>query len=378
MPFKKKTLFWSIALLALGVTTWLTPLYKHRVHSTKNRQDQPYDTIIIPFEAIKHHYPEGRKQSIQGIVLHCPTIPCIFKTISVLENRSVGCHYIIPEKTLGALKKDAQHLLSIQNTVQEEERLSPVALNACRVIIQFKGALNEVPILQLAQDETCVAQAGIGNWKDWPTGPEDLRINRPTIGIEFGNSARYDSNQDDLYRNSDQQTRVLIWLLKHLVAKHHLSGRDIVTHSDIAWNRAEDLYKPDPGPYFPYETLARHQLGFAPLAKDFPPLPKDYATNPAKIIAWVQTCFRIMGYAPCPSTGVMDLNTLKILRAYALHFFPACAKYTPDYDWNPLIQSLLNHPLAPYFLTDSDSFKQEEGARSFQESDFTGKKDAQK
>ncbi len=343
------------------------------------KQAPPYDIITIPFEAIKKHYPEGRKHSIRGIVLHCPVTSCAFITLSTLEEREVGCHYIVPQKTLGELKNDAHRLLSVQEPLTKKSPLSPVAMNACHVIIQFKGADDMVPILQLAQDETCVAQAGVGNWKDWPTGPEDLRINGPTIGIECMNSLNYNKEQFDLYRNSEKQMGALIWLLKKLVTKHNLSGGDVVTHSDIAWNRADDWYKPDPGPYFPYETLARHQLGFAPLAKDFPPLPESYTQNPSKIIAWVQACFRIMGYAPCPSTGTMDLNTLKILRAYALHFFPTCPKYTPtNYDWSPLIHSLLHHPWAPYFLTDTPSFKKEEGAQSFEEVEFYRQKIAEK
>jgi hypothetical protein len=114
------------------------------------------------------------------------------------------------------------------------------------------------------------------------------------------------------------------------------------------------VYKQDPGPYFPYETLARSGLGIVPLAKDFPPFPKDQK-NQADMISWIQTCFQIMGYRPCPVTGVMDVNTLKILRAYALHFFPECPKYTSiGYDFGPLVQSLTNHPWAPYVLTQKD------------------------
>ena len=83
------------------------------------------------------------------------------------------------------------------------------------------------------------------------------------------------------------------------------------------------MYKKDPGPYFPYEALARSGLGIVPLATDFPPLPKD-RRNQKDMISWIQKCFQIMGFRPCPITGIWNKNNSKILRAYALHFFPEC------------------------------------------------------
>ena len=149
------------------------------------------------------------------------------------------------------------------------------------------------------------------------------------------------------------QMQVLVSLLSHLLTKHGLSGSDIVTHTDVAWDRPDDLYKSDPGPWFAYETLARYGLGLAPLAKDFPPLPED-RNNQKDMISWIQTCFHIMGYRPCPVTGKMDTDTLKIIRAYALHFFPECPAYKKGYDFGPLVHSLLHHPWAPYILTQQD------------------------
>jgi N-acetyl-anhydromuramyl-L-alanine amidase AmpD len=304
-----------------------------------------YDVIVIPFDDLKTHYPRGRQSKIQGIVLHAPTIPSVFKTISVLQNRSVGCHYIIPNTTLFELQKEAKTLLQNQDRVQESEKLSPVALNACHLVLNFQGSRDRIPVIQLADDHTGVKQAGLGRWKNW-TCDGDGKLNSATIGIECANSSTYQSLHMDLFRYSDMQTQVLSALLKDLLTKHTLVGSDIVAHSDIAWDRPDDAYKQDPGPYFPYEALARHRLGLVPLAKDFPPLPKHQSEK--EMIMWVQTCFQRMGYRPCPITGVMGANTLKILRAYALHFFPQCPAYKPGYDFGPLVNSLQNHPWAVF------------------------------
>ncbi len=116
------------------------------------------------------------------------------------------------------------------------------------------------------------------------------------------------------------------------MTKDQLSGTDIITHSDIAWDRADDVYKKDLGPYFSYEALARSGLGIVPMVKDFPPLLNDQNNQKDMI-----SCL-IVGYRPCPVTGVMDVSMLKSLRAYALHFFPKCLKYTSTgYDFRPLV-----------------------------------------
>jgi N-acetyl-anhydromuramyl-L-alanine amidase AmpD len=327
-----------------------------------------YDTIVISFPDLKNHYPDGRGVPISGIILHSPTISCIFETISVLEEREVGCHYIVPQQTLRECKDMAQKCLLQQDHLPKSKQLSPLGLKAAKTIMAFKGNLDAVPVLQLADDSMATKHAGIGAWKNWPVDKVDQKINRPTIGIECGNSPNYIHH--DLFRHSEKQMLTLVYLLKNLLKKHKLSGADIVTHSDVAWNRPDNSYKIDPGPAFPFETLARHGLGFAPLAKNFPPPPHD-RSNESAVIAWVQTCFRILGYAPCPSTGIMDVNTRKILRAYALHFFPLCKKYQDkNYDWSPVINSLLYHPWAPFFLTTENCWDDQNSAISQRSEDL--------
>lgn len=321
------------------------------IKSQDARQD--YDIINIPFADLETQEPKGRQTKIRGIVLHASEIPSVFTTISVLQKRSVGCHYIIPQKTLLQLKQEAKKLLAQQKSLPESEKLSDVALNACRVIMAFQGKKNSIPVLQLALDDMCVYHAGKGDWKDWLA--PGLRVKHSTIGIECANSTTYKTGTHDLFRYSGMQMQVLSALLHHLLANHKLSATDVVTHSDISWDRPDDVYKKDPGPYFPYETLARNGLGVVPLAKDFPPLPKD-RRNQKDMISWIQNCFQIIGYRPCPVTGVWTINTAKILRAYALHFFPECPKYTSKgYDFEPLVGSLLHHPWAQYVLTKEEN-----------------------
>jgi|LauGreDrversion4_2_1035121.scaffolds.fasta_scaffold06112_2 N-acetyl-anhydromuramyl-L-alanine amidase AmpD len=340
----------GLAVFSLYKIEGIPKLHQDKIKSQHAVQD--YDTIKIQFPDLKEHYPNGRQSPIQGIVLHAPEIPSVFETISVLQNRSVGCHYIIPNTTLSELKKEAKALVAQQESLPESEKLSPVALKACHVVLSFKGRRDRIPVLQLADDHTGVKQAGLGRWKDW-TCDVDGKLNSATIGIECANSPNYKTGTHDLFRYSVGQMQVLIPLLQGLVKKHKLVGSAIVAHSDIAWDRPGDVHKKDPGPYFPYDALARYGLGLVPLAKDFPPLPKD-RNNQKDMISWIQTCFHIMGYRPCPVTGKMDTDTLKIIRAYALHFFPECPAYKKGYDFGPLVHSLLHHPWAPYVLTKED------------------------
>jgi hypothetical protein len=182
-----------------------------------------YDVIQIPFPDLATQAPAGRQTKIRGIVLHAPELPSVFKTISVLQNRSVGCHYIVPQHTLYQLQQEAKFLLAQQESLPESEKLSPVALKACHIVLNFQGSRDRIPVIQLADDHTGVKQAGLGRWKNW-TCDVDGKLNSATIGIECANSITYQSSQVDLFRYSGMQMQVLSALLKNLLAKHTLMG----------------------------------------------------------------------------------------------------------------------------------------------------------
>tara|TARA_B100000674_G_C37936214_1_gene960410 strand:+ start:1496 stop:2224 length:729 start_codon:yes stop_codon:yes gene_type:complete len=88
--------------------------------------------------------------------------------------------------------------------------------------------------------------AGISSWK------KDKLLNKKSIGIEISNKG----HQFGYHSYSKQQIKSLIKISKYLIKKYKIKKSHILGHSDIAVCR-----KIDPGEKFPWEYLAKNQIG---------------------------------------------------------------------------------------------------------------------
>tara|TARA_B100001121_G_C18679115_1_gene617653 strand:+ start:1500 stop:2228 length:729 start_codon:yes stop_codon:yes gene_type:complete len=88
--------------------------------------------------------------------------------------------------------------------------------------------------------------AGISSWK------KDKLLNKKSIGIEISNKG----HQFGYHSYSKQQIKSLIKISKYLIKKYKIKKSHILGHSDIAVFR-----KIDPGEKFPWEYLAKNQIG---------------------------------------------------------------------------------------------------------------------
>ena len=101
-------------------------------------------------------------------------------------------------------------------------------------------------IIQLVPDLYTSWHAGKSNWK------KHKSLNKYSIGIEISNKGHEYGYQ----KFTNYQIKSLIKLSKKMINKYKIKKKNILGHSDIAFNR-----KKDPGEKFPWKYLAKNKIG---------------------------------------------------------------------------------------------------------------------
>jgi N-acetylmuramoyl-L-alanine amidase len=111
---------------------------------------------------------------------------------------------------------------------------------SCHYIVDTDGS-----VTKLVEENKRAWHAGLGSWRKIQ---EDM--NSHSIGIELSSPS--------LGQNPypQQQIESLITLSKEIINRWHIKPQNIIGHSDSAPTR-----KPDPGKAFPWQFLARHNIG---------------------------------------------------------------------------------------------------------------------
>ena len=179
-------------------------------------------------------------------------------------------------------------------------------------------------IYQHVQERDRAWHAGKSFWR----GETD--VNSRSIGIEIANPG----HEFGYRRFPDVQIATVIELSKQIVARHSIPMFGIVGHSDVA-----PLRKEDPGELFPWKYLALSGLG---------PWPVDWrrdggaAFGPGASSVRVrraQCALAATGY-DCPVTGVMDVRTVAVMRAFQRRFRQARVDGILDGECRGLIYAL--------------------------------------
>jgi N-acetylmuramoyl-L-alanine amidase len=98
-------------------------------------------------------------------------------------------------------------------------------------------------IYHMLNDYLRAWQAGVSKWGSITD------MNSCSIGIEL------DNNGNEPF--APQQVNSLLYLLAYLKKTYNIPTANFIGHQDIAPGR-----KPDPGPFFPWKTLAAHGFGY--------------------------------------------------------------------------------------------------------------------
>jgi N-acetylmuramoyl-L-alanine amidase len=125
----------------------------------------------------------------------------------------------------------------------------------------------------------------------------------------------------------------LIDLLKQIVARHGIAPENILGHNEIAPNR-----KSDPGPMFPWQSLAQAGLIRWPDAAQVAQRRQIYEQQ-LPDIGWFQAKLLQHGYV-LPSSDQSDQATRQILVAFQMKYRPARFDGAPDAETAALLDVL--------------------------------------
>lgn len=198
------------------------------------------------------------------------------------------------------------HFTEMKDDTSALNRLcDPQAQVSSHYLINKKGE-----VYSLVSDSLRAWHAGVSHWKGRDS------VNDFSIGIELDNNGNEEFSKDLM--NS------LIKLCKKLINEHPINPLYILGHSDIAPGR-----KVDPGRYFDWKLLAKNGIGpdLSNIKKDL--YIKDTITIQKMLIEY--------GYK-LEATGVMDQDTLDVMKSFNDHFNPECLEA-----WNELSQSILSY-----------------------------------
>ncbi|HUH87874.1 MAG TPA: N-acetylmuramoyl-L-alanine amidase [Pusillimonas sp.] len=186
---------------------------------------------------------------------------------------------------------------------------------------------NEAPprVYQLVDETRRAWHAGVSQWY------ERTDLNAASIGIEIVNPGGAGSSWAPY---SQAQIDTLLLLLADIAGRHQIKHHNIVGHSDIAPQR-----KVDPGPLFPWKTLA--EAGLArwydeTLAAQYR---VEFEQQGLAGIAWVQGQLARVGYN-VPKTGRLDKATRNVITAFQMRYRPSLYDGLPDAQTLAILKSL--------------------------------------
>lgn len=134
---------------------------------------------------------------------------------------------------------------------------------------------------------------------------------------------------------SAEQIALLIPLSRDIIRRYGIQPVDVVGHSDIAPQR-----KQDPGPLFPWQTLAEAGIGAWPDKEDV----RRYLAGrdphaPVALAPLLEKLARY-GYAIDPQWD--ERQQTRVLAAFQMHFRPADYRGEPDAESEAIIDALLH------------------------------------
>lgn len=194
------------------------------------------------------------------------------------------------------------------------------AVSSHYLVPDAAGDNDRFVVYALVPESRLAHHAGRSEWLG------ERRLNGTSIGIEIVNLGfpatdnRLPLENRQWYEYPAAQIAVVAELVADIVARHQIAPNRIVGHADIAPGR-----KTDPGPKFPWKTLAtEYNLGAWPDAdtvkwyENRAPYACDVGALQAKLLAY--------GY-DTPQTGQIDQATKNVIESFQMHF---CAEHRYD------------------------------------------------
>jgi N-acetylmuramoyl-L-alanine amidase len=215
---------------------------------------------------------------------------------------------------------------------QSLQVLTEEAVSAHYVVPAEPKQLRGEPVVyQLVPESQRAWHAGVSAWQG------TTELNGVSIGIENVNRGPIDTPAGRTWQPyPPAQVDALVRLARDIVARYGIPPTRVVGHSDIAPQR-----KIDPGPLFPWRTLAQAGVGAWPddatvaarLAGRAPDAPVEVRGLQLKLARY--------GY-DVATDGVLDARTRRVFAAFQMHFRPSDYAGNPDAQTDAIAQALLD------------------------------------
>lgn len=180
-------------------------------------------------------------------------------------------------------------------------------------------------IYQLVDENRRAWHAGVAQWY----GRTD--VNTGSIGIEIVNPGK---QGESFAPYSSEQIEIVKKLVADIAERHDIKPHNIVGHSDVAPQR-----KLDPGPQFPWETLAHAGLGRWFSRQQAQQYEQDFMREGLPDTLWVQEQLKRAGY-DIPLSGELDGPTRNVIAAFQMHYRPARHDGQPDAETLGILKAL--------------------------------------
>jgi len=181
--------------------------------------------------------------------------------------------------------------------------------------------------------------AGVGNWGDVHD------VNTYSVGVEIVNAGyrtdpsqpagiKVDGSPLEWYPfDKPAQVQSVINLSADIVSRYGMKARNVIAHSDLSPGRKED-----PGPLFPWSTLAKNGVG---AWVENHQLEKSKSKSNEVDVLEVQKKLRQYGYTSVPLSGKYDDDTKNGLVAFQMHFRQKNIGGAMDHETVSILDALL-------------------------------------
>tara|TARA_B100000131_G_scaffold264476_1_gene261739 strand:+ start:54 stop:776 length:723 start_codon:yes stop_codon:yes gene_type:complete len=152
-------------------------------------------------------------------------------------------NFSVKKRSNNRIKFLVYHYTGMKSEKAAIKRLTNIQSEvACHYFVKNNGE-----IITIVPDKYIAWHAGVSEWKKYKF------LNQNSIGIEISNPG----HQFGYKKFSLRQINSIIKLSKFLIKKYKINKKNILGHSDIA-----PLRKKDPGENFPWEYLAKKNIGY--------------------------------------------------------------------------------------------------------------------
>lgn len=270
--------------------------------------------------------PIAPQNRIKCIIAHSMGVS-LQQVFNIIQNKEVSTHYFVPQ-------------ISAQELIAE----LPISFQD----IEFKYPY-QVPVIQFVSDDDVAWHAGASHFGEFNKLPNCSHgLNQCSIGIEF-HAPGYNVDGDDFHshwnkacRYTQEQETIGIALIDYLMNKYTINNQNLFAHSTIAPGR-----KSDPGPFFFWQKLHDHEIGYLPARSICNDAVKIIAQEESEIADWIQHKLQKIGFNNCSNSKQLDPITKQHITAYIMQYAPHLwnKEQEPDF-FLQLISSMINFKLS--------------------------------